>query len=395
MWDTNRAPRRVGVRTAGAFSRQHPVVRMAFERSRFMAALAGAALAAALAGGGAAAAERESAAFRVAGVTVEASAATAAEARVRALAAAHVRAFAKLISRIVPPARIRRVPRLDHPRIAPMVASFEVEEERAFANRYRARLAFRFNREAVRRFLRRARVPFAETAGPRTLVLPVLRKAGALLLWDEPNPWRRAWSEVATDGLVPLAIPRGGLADMREVGAAQAVSGAAGRLEAIAVRYRAGAVIVAVAAPGGGAGGGLRVTWRRHPPDGGGAGTLETRSARGFAAAAHATAARIQSAWRRRHLLRFDRERGLRAVVPLAGVGQWVAVSRKLAGIPSIESSRVLSLTRREAALAIRYYGARDELAGALARSGLRLAAEGGRWTIRPSGAGPAGGARR
>ncbi len=339
----------------------------------------------------------DDAAYRVGGVAVEAAAGTAVEARERALADAHGRAFARLAARLVPAGAATEVPRLDPSGISSLVASIEIEKENAFANRYRARLSFQFERAAVRRLMRSRELPFADAVGVPTLVLPVLRRAGAYLLWDRPNPWRDAWTELAGgDGLVPLIVPQGGLSDIQAISAAQAAIGDPARLAAITARYRAGAVIVAIAALTYGADGSPRLRTRRsrHPPG-------EARDAaagRSFAAdgdiaalmgaAAARMAADIQEAWKRRHLLRFDGARRLLAAAPLAGLAHWVEIRRRLARIPAIGETRLLSLSRARAVLALSHYGAQDRLSEALARQRMTLLREDGGWVIRFAGDG-------
>ena len=88
--------------------------------------------------------------------------------------------------------------------------------------------------------------PFAETESKSVVGLPVYQAAGALLLWDDPNPWRTAWQERPSEagGLVPTVLPMGDLADMRTIGAEQAIEGDTQRLEEVATKYGAGDLVV-------------------------------------------------------------------------------------------------------------------------------------------------------
>ena len=114
--------------------------------------------------------------------------------------------------------------------------------------RYLATLRVRFKRAAVRRLLRQANVPFAETASKPVLIVPVFRRAGALLLWDQANSWRHAWAALPpSDGLVPIILPRGDLADVNDIGPEQALRSDEARFEAIAGRYGAGDILLAAA----------------------------------------------------------------------------------------------------------------------------------------------------
>ena len=361
----------------------------------FRAAARAGGLAAALfaAAGAAGPSAADDSVFRIAGVAVDATAENANAAREIAIAQGHALAFRRLVDRIVRTADARNVPRLGHAEVAPMVRGFEVADEKTSRVRYLARLSFQFDRDSVRRFLRSIDIAFAETRGRPTLVLPVLRSAGVYLLWDTPNPWREVWSNLPETGdLVPLIMPLGDLRDVRDIGAAQAARGNPSRLRAIAERYDAAEVAVAVAALSRGFDRRalVQVTVSRYGDNADDrtiVGSYRAAAAETVdqlvRSAARQTARQLQEAWKARHLLRFDRENRLEAVVPIAGLAQWVRISRALTEIPSIEQSRILSLSRGQARVRLRYYGDRRQLDGALARADLRLSRRDGGWVLR------------
>ncbi len=183
--------------------------------------------------------------YEVAGVAVDVTAETAAKARDTAIAEGHAKAFRQLLARLTLKADRGRLPELTVNGIAAYVTDFSVANEKTSATRYLAHLTFRFKRDGIRRLLTDYRLPFAETPSKPVLVLPVFEEAGAVLLWDTPNPWRTAWEETpAPEGLVPLALPLGDLSDIAAIGAEQAVRGDTQRLAAIASRYGAGDSLV-------------------------------------------------------------------------------------------------------------------------------------------------------
>ena len=99
----------------------------------------------------------------------------------------------------------------------------------------------------MRGLLRDLSLSYAETVSKPRLVIPVYEAAGAILLWDDPNPWRSAWeTRDADDGSpVPLILPRGDRGDIFAIGATQVLSGDVNRLGAIARRYGVEDVLVA------------------------------------------------------------------------------------------------------------------------------------------------------
>lgn len=339
--------------------------------------------------------------FLVRDVAVDATAENATDARDRALAEGHSVAFRRLIARIVPMDAARRVPELDAAAIAPLVQSFEVDGEKTSRVRYLARLTFRFDRASLRRFLRAGGVPFAETKSKPLLILPVLRAAGVYLLWDRPNRWREAWAGLPRGGeLVPLLLPAGDLQDLRDISARQAVSGDPARLRAIARRYGAASIAVAVASlpragqsppamrvsvTSRGADSGRRTFVESYPTDP--AATAEEN----FRATASSVIRRIQEEWKSGNLLFFDREGQIDAAVPVSGLDEWVAISRALSDTPSSDGTQVLSLSRDAVRVRLRYFGDADGFQAALRRNDLHLSRGDEGWVLRRGGDDAAG----
>ncbi len=337
------------------------------------------------------AAARDASVFLVRDVAVDASAENATEARDIALADGHSTAFRRLIARIVPVAAAKTVPQPDAADIAPLVQSFEVDDEKTSRVRYLARLTFQFDRAAVRRLLNLRGVKFAVTRARPRLVLPVLRMAGVHLLWDRPNPWREAWSGLSqVDGLVPLVIPAGDLQDLRDISARQAISGDPGRLRAIAKRYGAGSVAVMVATRGrvGDSPSAIRVSTATYGSDDERA-VVESYSvdsseppAQQFRSVAVRAARHIQEAWKSGNLLSFERSGQIDVVVPVSGLDAWISVSRALSDTPSTDVVQVLSVNRDAIRVRLRYFGDTEGFKSALRRNDLHLRREDEGWSL-------------
>ena len=330
--------------------------------------------------------------YTVSGIKVDETAETAAAARDRAVAAGHRLAFERLTARLVPRAGRERLPPLDAPQIPPMVSSFGIDEEKTSDVRYLGRLTFRFREADVRRHFRSKGVSFAETRSKPVLVLPLYEDAGALLLWDNPNPWFEAWRTLLpVDGLLPLLLPAGDLADIRDLSPEQAARGEADRLKALADRYGAAAVVAMRASARIRSGSrSLTVAIRffggeRH----GKTETLEFAydERKGLdeviGRAARDAADRLEDDWKTANLLRFDDRQELVAAVPLAGLRDWVSIRSRLRSAEPLSEARLVSISRREATVRMSYFGASDQLRLALAQRDLLLEEEAGNWTLR------------
>ncbi len=333
--------------------------------------------------------------FAVSDVGVDVTAKTAAVARELAIAEGHLEAFRRLIRRLVPKRDHASVPVQGGRALADLVRDLQVGQEKTSAVRYLATLKVRFRPDAVRKMLRRAGVPFAETRSRPVLVLPVLRHAGALLLWDGVNGWLKAWASLPpSDGLVPLIVPAGKLADINDIGPEQAARGDRGSMRAIAARYGASGILLAQAALTGGPV--LQVSASRL----GGPAQDRTlvRSFKGaegetldafLGAAARDIRAEIEENWKSDNLLRFDEPRRLTAVAPLGGLADWVELRRRLSRVSFIQSSTLMSLSRSEAEIRLSYLGNEEQLILALARRDMSLTRQPLSWELRVTGVRP------
>ncbi|MHA1113359.1 MAG: DUF2066 domain-containing protein [Alphaproteobacteria bacterium] len=342
------------------------------------------------AGGGRAAAG----VFTVTGVAVDATAETAAVASEQALVEGRREALDRLFARLTLRGDRDRLPRPEGAGLEDLIASFEVANEKTSPVRYLAELTFHFERHAVRALLRGDGIPFAETRSRPILVLPVYRLAGAASLWDAPNPWRSAWAGLAApESLAPLVLPAGDLTDIATIGAEQALAGNTTRLDAVARRYGAANVLLAVAD--------LRMDTTRGLPvidlqarwfgdaapertliDSVAANSREDISP-ALTAAAAKVAEWVAESWKRDNLLRFDHESEMILSVPLAGLDEWLDIRARLAEVAVIRGGALLELSRDEARLALRYLGGEDQLRIALAQQELSLSRDATDWVLR------------
>lgn len=358
-----------------------------------MAAVRAGALALAVLLPAAAAQAQRASVYTVSGVAVDETGKSAAAARDVALARGQAEAFRRLIARLVPAGDRSRVAPPSASELAQIVLGFEVADEKNSAVRYLARMTVRFSPAAVRRYLRNAGVRFAETRSKPLMVLPVYRAAGATLLWEDTNAWRKAWAGFDPDsGLVPLIVPKGNAEDAAMLGPQQALAGDPARIAALARRYGAADVLLAAAALATGDGDVplLEVTVSRFAA--GGADRTTVRSFRGAPGSAPEallqTAARqlfdeIEESWKAENLLRFDEQKEMTVRVPLSGLPEWVSLRARLRGVAAIQRARLVALSLDRATLQLTYLGDPQQLATALAQSDIELVQGAVDWEMR------------
>lgn len=340
------------------------------------------------------AAARGASIYTVSNLPLDETSESAAAARDIALAKGQAQAFRRVVDRIVPISEQDRVPRPTPAVLLDIVSGIEVENEKTSPVRYLANLTVRFNKRAMRQFLRDAGVAFAETAGKPLLVLPVYRSAGTVQLWDAGNPWLQSWQSLPLqDGLLPLIVPEGDGADIAAVSADQALKGDQRRLRVIMNRYKAEGTILAVAT--------LRrddaqntafldVALTRTDATG-----RESTSVSSFAANPGMTAtALLENAarklrdellegWKQDNLIRFGEKRELVAIVPLTGLAAWIDVRRRVSLVASVEKAELLSISLDQATVRFSYFGDEDQLALAFAEHDMELNQGPAAWQLR------------
>ena len=331
--------------------------------------------------------------FEVKDVAVDVTAATAAEAREEALVQGEITAFQRLLERLTLRGHRDKLPELPKSDIDIYVQDFSVADEKTSSVRYLARLNFRFKAEEVRRLLHDFGIPFAETVSKPVLVMPVFQDAGALILWDDPNPWREAWlNRPPTHGLVPTILPVGDLADMAAIGAEQAMDGDMQRLNAVAARYGASDALVVFgvlrfdAAHNRRA---LEVYFTRY-----GTQLREQTEVMTFTQekietvpqlllrAARELTQIVEDNWKRDNLLQLARSGVVAAVVPITGLRDWLAVRKRLQQVAVVRRAEMVLLSQDEVRVNLHFLGDPGQLALALEQADLRLFEESGEWLL-------------
>jgi hypothetical protein len=341
-------------------------------------------------------AAKADAAFSVASVAVDVTAADAEAARASALADGQQRAFRQLLERLVPEADHGRLPLLADPVVTELVRGFEVFGERVGPDRYIASLTYHFNPAEVGNLLRNLDIPYAATASEPIVVVPLFQDAKGLMLWDDGNPWREAWASLPpSNSLVPIIIPFGELADLEILDAAQARDGDSERFVRLAERYGAGeAVAIDAIIDGQGTQGALAVSVlvRRVV-----SGAVEVRGGTYSAAAleplaavllkaAAATRAQLENEWKQTHLLRFDLVTRLAIDIPITGFDDWLDIRARLDKLALVSKLEIAALSPRFARAVLHYLGDEQQLAAALARDNMVLSREANLWILHRRG---------
>jgi hypothetical protein len=334
--------------------------------------------------------------YTVSNVSVDATAQSSAQARDVARADGERRAFRMLLERLTLRSDWGRLPKVSDADLIELVQDFEVTSERSSTVRYLATLTYRFRPEPVRRLLRDRGIAFTETRSKLLVVLPVLQTGNRAVLWDDPNPWRAAWGRQSlAEGLVPIQMPLGDLADAQAINADKAIKGDKDALVELGRHYSNADVLVAQASVA--ASGDQRVVQTTTARYGAGfadqswVGSVKAEPKESdddlFARAIAAALADVSEAWKKATALHSAEEASLVAVVPIASLREWVVVRDRLQGIPAIHRANLLSLSQDGARVEIRYVGDPAQLQLVLSQRDLVLGGGDPDWTLTAKGA--------
>ena len=345
-------------------------------------------------------------------VKVDATADSAAAARDLARIDGQRKALAVVIDRLSGSPDTAKLPKLDDKAITDMVESFEVANERMSAVRYIADYTFHFRPSKVRRLVHvvdnasveTSNKPSSEAASkpavPESVskpivVLPVYQDGGRIVLWDDPNPWREAWGQRSPEpsGAVGLTIPLGDAGDLAAIDADRATSGKSEALAAIAQRNGGSETVVALATARreGDHISGLDLSIKRyrsgHLADTQST-TLDAHPDESEGDFLKRVADEVASGIvaKRNASPRTDQQATLSAAVPISSLGDWIQVRDRLASVPTVRKVDLLSLTRQEARIQLRYVGSPDQLRSSLAEVDLDLGGGDPVWHLQRSG---------
>jgi len=320
--------------------------------------------------------------FAVAGVKVDASAASASEAFNIAVNGGRHAAWQTLIHRLTREQDWPQIPAIDDDTLSKMISGYQVSDERRSTTRYVASVTYTFNGDLVRRFLRGANIAYAASAAPPLLVVPLAPS------YAPASAWTAAWAgNHMAAGAVPLQLPSGDALDATLLGPIE--FGTASWTDVQPAASRAHASQVALVLAGSPSAGHMPVSIRilspasvqmlppvivAVPPG--------TAPAKGYGDAMAAAAGAIGEAWKTRSAIDFNRHSSITAEVRLESLTQWGAIQRRLATVPIVMNVNVAAMNLGQARVVISYAGTPAQLKDFLSQAALALLNRDGGWWL-------------
>lgn len=338
--------------------------------------------------------------FEVKGVYVDVTADSVVNARQKAMREGLGRAFDILLKRLTLKEDRDLLPWVEPNQRAQYLRDFSVSGEKSSSVRYLATYTYHFKANAIRNLLKSRGIAFAETVSKPVLVLPLYQDGSHLALWEDPNPWRAVWSQRDTqNGLVPLALPLGDLADISGLSAQQALNNEEAALLDMAARYDVPSVVVAH----------LSVTGRDAEGNPNAADLIMNRvgsryegrlTQLGLSAqegessddflmrAAGLVNDQLEESWKQDNLLQFNQAGVLPVNLSIRGLPEWLSVKKRLQRVAVVRDVELALMARDTVQLNLHFIGTLDQLIGSLRQVDLDLMLQGESWALVNTGEG-------
>lgn len=322
--------------------------------------------------------------YEVKGVQIEAEDEDAAKAKIKAISQAQEKAFAILLDRLVAQGAAERAPEIPTADIARAMGGISIANERTGPKQYIAEFTVRFRPDAVKQLLSQYNLSFSAEQAPTTLLLAVYKSGEAAVLWEEPNPWRNAWTQLSPENsITPILLPLGDFTDADLITARDVIENRTDKIEQIKKRYNVEFVLISIAEPNA-EGTALTATISGNSP----VGNVDWQDRftgepdDDLAAIAEDGAKRflgaIEQNWRAIDAQQVnDDGSAFTMAVPFRTVAEWRNIREEIEGTYGVTRVETRTLSGQGAIVDVYYRGPLDQLSADLQQRGLILA-EGG-----------------
>ena len=322
--------------------------------------------------------------FTIDRLAVDATGASAADARDIAMTQGRNEALQLLFHRLTPQSYWGILPQITGSDVVSMVAGLSLANEKTSATRYLADATYKFKPARIREALRSADIPFSETQARTAIVLTILETPEGSFLWQAENPWAMIWQDrLLGNELVPLLLPLGELEDLVSVRVEDALAHNWEVLNPLAERYGVSEVMLAhvkIADMEGTAGMQLqmvRLNGGKMPVERLGL-IIENQDALPLEALLELgigeVLERLNESWKRQTIIRSDAVSDLvAATIHFSDYQEWLEIQKRLKRVPTIREFDILALSTQGAEVMLQFVGSFAQLRVSMAQRDLDL----------------------
>lgn len=329
-------------------------------------------------------------------VEVDVTGKDAADAREQAMAKAQLDGLNDLLSKLTSPEQVRAITlALDPQRIATMVRSTEVLDEKITSNRYRATLMLTYDGDEISNLIDNGATPGQKIAAAigAFLIIPGYEEDGVQMLWEDSNPWRAATKTVGLE--IPsgdIVVPFGDSRDSAVVDAKTLASANYSTLLPLTVRYGVSDIVIVQAKYTHTPDPQLEVikrrinrtqnevnvlTYRADPQET--KETLMTRAARDITSQIeHKKTEEMETV---KTVQGGDRNTVM-MLATITTLTSWTDLRTKMSTLPMIDRLEVLAISPQQVDLIVHYRGTPESLAHALEAQNIRLQQNPNYWVV-------------
>ncbi len=328
---------------------------------------------------------KEEGVFTVSGIKVDVTADSAAKARNQAFDLAQIKAFDKLVTRLIDNMGDISYEKPQLSEISTMVKDFEVTKEKISAIRYVGEYSFRFNSKLVKEYFSRIGVEYTDVKSKPILVLPFYQVNNQNRLWSGDNPWFEAWKRSDSDkGLVPMLTPIGDISDMADIKDGEALTYNQAGLERIISRYGVKDAVILIAAfvDGGGDNSKNNLTIYIYRTDGKNPRYTDSIKIKRKKAekiddmmdrAVTKTMKFLQKGWKDKTIVNANQGNKLQVKVPFRTIKEWVETRKVLETVQGVGKTEIISIKPGVARLNLIFNGSEQRLRLALEQADITL----------------------
>ena len=319
--------------------------------------------------------------YTIQGVNVEATANSATLARNKAIDEGEKEAFYKLLKKILP--NERDIPEIKSKELKKLILSRQIKNEKFSSSSYRGTIDVKFSKQRVKEFLKSQRLNHVKSGNTPILIIPVFRTEEKLLLWEDNNLWRNAWSR-ASSNLFKIVMPNGDIDDITTANKYDIIRERTSSLENLALKYDVEDVIISEAFHSGNT---IEIKTKHF--DG-----VDLRQSTSVVHAGKNDSLKkllnkavvksrndIEKIWKQTASATSDTD--LQLIVPINSLEEWTEIRQKLSQMGNvIESLKINAIAYGQADIGVTMTDAPQNLIPHFRQNGLNLSQEGNYWIL-------------
>lgn len=320
----------------------------------------------------------------------------AADAKAQAVAKGQYDALVGLLNKLSTPEQAQEIMNsMDSSKVAAIVRSMEVLDERISSNRYRARFVVSFDGNEISKLIGKGHSDEGaqQQAASAFVIIPAFEEAGDNQLWEDDNPWRNAWKSVAIE--IPagdIIVPYGDNSDMSILTVQNLPNVNYSALIPLTVRYGASDIVILQAKFSATPDMVVNVvkrrinrlqnevtmqTYRADPQET--KSMLLTRAARDIAANIQKKKVEEQETIK---AIQGGNRNKVMVLASVSTLSSWTQIRAKLSTLPMIDQIEVLAVAPQQVDVAITYRGSAESLANGITAQNLRLIQNQDYWVV-------------